>query len=756
MSEPNCSPTEPITPDTDTTLAHQPEQEVVSVESPVAKAALGYAAQHGLAVFPCKAGDKRPATANGFKDATKVSEEIRLHFRQHRNVAIRTGEDSAVFVLDVDMPGGDATLAALVAEHSELPRTVTASTPSGGKHYYFRFPEGGSIGISAGKIGQKLDIRGEGGYVVAPPSSTAAGAYRWDNGCSPDVTGFADAPTWLIDLVRSGGPATTKPAVGLGDGKVPEGGRNAALASLAGVMRRSRCNEAAIVAALRVENRSKCSPPLPDGEIRQIAKSVAKYAPGGDAPMLPFKPFPIEALPEPFGTFVADSAKSIGCDPSYIALPLLTALASAIGNSRTIELKAGWTEPSILWSAIVGDSGTMKSPALEIALRAVRQRQTRNLAGHEFAVDAYSADSMRYDLELAAWKKNGCTGLLPQKPQEPIADRTWADDLTIEALAMLLLNQPRGLLVACDELATWLGGFNKYSSSGGGDAERWIEMYGGRSMVVDRKTGEPKTIIVPKASVSVTGGIQPGPLRRALTLQHRESGFAARILLTNPPPRPKRWTEAGIDPAVVERIAEVFERLYGLEADGSVLGALKPQVVRLSAAAKSAWVEFYNEHALDIDVASGDLKAAFSKLEGYAARFALVLHLTEQAAGGEAKADEVSAECFRSSRLLIDWFKYETRRVYAMLSESEADRELQELEGKVAAKGGAITVRELMRSSSTWGTAHAAEQALGQLKDAGRGHWQVTPPTSNGGQPTRRLVLGFPPATDRTSSNSES
>jgi hypothetical protein len=72
--------------------------------------------------------------------------------------------------------------------------------------------------------------------------------------------------------------------------------------------------------------------------------------------VVPGRPFPVEALPEPARGFVRAGAKAIGCDPSYVALPLLSSLAAAIGNTRRIRLEHGCTEPAIIWTAIVGRS----------------------------------------------------------------------------------------------------------------------------------------------------------------------------------------------------------------------------------------------------------------------------------------------------------------------------------------------------------------------------------------------------------------
>ncbi len=103
--------------------------------------------------------------------------------------------------------------------------------------------------------------------------------------------------------------------------------------------------------------------------LADAAEPVTLEAP--DKP-LAWRPFPVDALSEPLRSFVREAAKAIGCDPSFIALPLLAALAAAIGGARCVQLKSGWAEPAILWCAIIGESGTLKTPAFNWALQAIR------------------------------------------------------------------------------------------------------------------------------------------------------------------------------------------------------------------------------------------------------------------------------------------------------------------------------------------------------------------------------------------------
>src|SRR3970282_2004204 len=104
-----------------------------------------------------------------------------------------------------------------------------------------------------------------------------------------------------------------------------------------------------------------------------------------------------------------------------------------------------------------------------------------------------------------------------EQPMSPEADRCVVSDTTVEALAPLLLANPRGLLLARDELAGWIGSFDRYAGGkGGADPAHWLSIHNGESIVMDRKTGIRPTIFVPQAYVSVCGGIQPAILHRAL------------------------------------------------------------------------------------------------------------------------------------------------------------------------------------------------------------------------------------------------
>lgn len=256
------------------------------------RAAIWYA-KNGWLVFPChsKNGDrcscgkinchspaKHPRTLYGLKDATTEIEKIKEMWGgwPDANIGLATGTNSGIFFLDVDpRHGGDESLEELERKYCPLPKTIESLTGGGGRHIGF-VCNGHKIRSSAGKLGPGLDVRGEGGYVVLPPSIHISGqSYQWEVSGRPNEVEIADPPKWLLEVLKDRQANSPTPP----DGKIPAGGRNSVLASLAGTMRRKGMSEASILAALQQENRLRCEPPLPEDEVAGIAKSVARYEP---------------------------------------------------------------------------------------------------------------------------------------------------------------------------------------------------------------------------------------------------------------------------------------------------------------------------------------------------------------------------------------------------------------------------------------------------------------------------------------------
>lgn len=250
--------------------------------NPTLEAAVRYAAL-GLSVFPVNG--KVPITPHGFKDATCDTTQMHLWWDvapevEPHGIAIATGNQFAIAVLDIDpRNGGDDSLEQLARDGLVLPDTPMVLTGGGGRHYYFSIPRGipfaGRSAIRAG-----IDLKADGGYVVAPPSVHASGkSYVFDLAADLDVplSPMPNALLAIINEVRSSktgdvakpGPKTLADAY-------PEGTRHGFLLSALGTMRRKNFSREAVLAAIREENRVKCKPPFTDAELVGLVGDIFK------------------------------------------------------------------------------------------------------------------------------------------------------------------------------------------------------------------------------------------------------------------------------------------------------------------------------------------------------------------------------------------------------------------------------------------------------------------------------------------------
>jgi hypothetical protein len=460
--------------------------------------------------------------------------------------------------------------------------------------------------------------------------------------------------------------------------------------------------------------------------------------------VIAYQPFPVNLLPQPLRQFVVEGARATGCDVVNIALPSLAALAAGIGNTRRLSLKPNWKVPPILWTVLVGESGTQKSTGYHLAIRPVERLQERAIAEYKTLRQQYEERLERWERERKRSQQRP-SALVAEKPEAPVLPRHIVGDTTVEALAPMLQDNPRGALLARDELRGWLGSFDRYAggSKGKADEAHWLSMYNGSSVIVDRKTAQAGPIFVPRASISITGGIQPGTLRRALGNEHRESGLAARLLMAFPPRQRKEWTEDAIRPEVLEAYAGLFDQLLTLQMTTGEGEAARPVDMVLTAEAKEVFVRYFNMHNAEALALSGDLASAWSKLEETAARLALVLELVTWAASGRSQPPEaVGAESMEMAVGLVGWFKVETRRIYASLLTDETEETptaREQLIGFLRRRGGEATAREVRQGCRQLREAGKAEAALEDLARDGQGAW--LPPEPGPGQPTRRFRL---------------
>jgi hypothetical protein len=268
------------------------------------EAALAYA-RRGWPVFPlhhpdphrgcscidaneCRSPGKHPRTRKGLKDATTDERQVRRWWELYplANVGLAMGRKSGLVAVDVDpRSGGDAAITELIERYGDLPNTLEAITGGGGSHILFAHP-GVTFKNSSSVLGEGLDVKTDGGYIVAAPSLHSSGKrYSWRTRRRPSAM-----PHWLLNLLTAesqkratpatAGPRSRAPSPTQTGPMISEGSRNHRLFRIACSMRGNGSTHSEIEAELQEVNSSRCTPPLDVDEVRKIAASAAKYTAG--------------------------------------------------------------------------------------------------------------------------------------------------------------------------------------------------------------------------------------------------------------------------------------------------------------------------------------------------------------------------------------------------------------------------------------------------------------------------------------------
>lgn len=436
-----------------------------------------------------------------------------------------------------------------------------------------------------------------------------------------------------------------------------------------------------------------------------------------------YEPFPTSLLPSEIGRLVENRARSIQCDPAFVAVPILTVLGAAIGTTHAVRMTRTWRVYPNVWAMIVGDSGSAKSPALKVAIRPVEEIERDLVEQYRDEMADHDVELKKYERDFAIWRKQDGEDDPPVEPDEPSCQRLIVDDVTIEKLASMLEQQSRGLLACRDELSSFFGDFGRYNK--GADDAKYLSMFDGSPIRLDRKGSVSN--YVHTALLSIVGGVQPGVLRRQLTTHHQESGMAARFLYCYPPKIRRRWNQDEIEQTSDERVfEEAVARLHACDPLTDESGILQPIEHRLSREAECVWENYYNDHMDEQFKLDGALSAAWSKLSAYAVKFGLIHHMTTAAIDSHPIHDEsgdIGAESMEFGVSLARWFGAESRRVYQMLGEEQQAGLLDKVVELVRRKGGAINLSELSRSARQVKDTTHAHSLLTELVASGQGDW---------------------------------
>jgi putative DNA primase/helicase len=576
-------------------------------------------------------------------DATTDSAVIESWWHAHpdANVGIRTGSVSNIIAIDCDIKNGQQGRESIKAWR--LPATLISNTPSGGWHCLYQHP-GYEIRNRTG-LKPGIDIRGDGGYIVAPPSALENGAYTWV--IDGDFDAVVPLPDHLLQLLKSP-VADAKPSGAV----VAEGGRNNFLTQLGGAMRGQGLEQEAIEAALLAENDARCQPPLPDKEVRRIAASMARY-PNSKYPdfpdpaqlpnqLPPVAQLTLDLLPEALRVWVEDVSERMQCPPDFPAVACIVMASSLIGRQVAIRPKQldEWTVVPNLWGAVIGRPGVMKTPAMREALKGLYALENLERDQHGEAMQDYQHDLLetRNRQQAAAQKfrkecqKNGNARLVEiAEPDKPVRRRYIVNDATVEKLGELLNENPNGLLLIRDELSGFLRNLGKQGREG--ERSFYLEAWNGDQSFTYDRIGRG-TIDIESCTISILGSIQPGPflayMRSNLTSGALDDGLLQRFQLLVWPDDPGKFRDIDRppNPEAQKGIRELVSRLIYIRTGQLTIGSEGAFVSFDSEALRrfQAWRE-----DLENRIRSGDehpmMEAHLAKYRSLVPSLALIFHV---------------------------------------------------------------------------------------------------------------------------------
>lgn len=423
---------------------------------------------------------------------------------------------------------------------------------------------------------------------------------------------------------------------------------------------------------------------------------------------LPAPRLPLELLHPKWQSWVTLSAQSASCPKDYVALGLFTCLAGMIGNARRAMPWQGWTEPTILWRALVGNPSSGKSPALDCILNPIRSREWEMGEAHKETLKRYEADCETARIRYESWQADVKSAVknekeppvLPasaEKPEKPPRPRIIIADSTIEKTGAILSHVPKGLLLYRDELAGLLTNLQRH---GGDDRAFYIESYGGRPHKVDRVKHGEEPIVIPSLALSIIGGMQPDKMASIL-LKGDDDGLAARILYSWPErvafKQPTEFPENGI-------IRDAVRILTAIHMQTDPEGKPQPKILPFIGKAVKLLAEWRGELADREAEANGLLLSHIGKMPGMAVRLATVLAYMEWIAEPEKGEPEAIGETHILSAIgcMDGYFLPMARRCFGDASLPQEQRDAITLARWIMArKSKEINAREMRRAKGS-------------------------------------------------------
>lgn len=332
-------------------------------------------------------------------------------------------------------------------------------------------------------------------------------------------------------------------------------------------------------------------------------------------------------IPPAIADFVFQAAEVKSCHPETLFVSALSACAAATSDAFQVQPRPNeplFRESARLWVMVVGDPSKKKTPAMKLAMSGLSDMNADMIYANAKAEAAFDEQMQVFKLaqkKAAKAKANGDGDPEPTSPPErPRHERIITSDFTVEGIARLLTDNPRGILAYTDELATWFGKMGKYSAGGSGDDRaQWLQFYDGGRKPIDRAG---RTVLIENASVSVIGAIQPD-LMRALASTMSNDGLLQRFIISVLPNTPLPDCEKPEPTHLIRAYADLITQIYKTTPpQGPGLVPMSDEAVEVRRE-----LDTWRRMIAESDGLPGMLRSAVVKYEGLFGRLCMVYHM---------------------------------------------------------------------------------------------------------------------------------
>lgn len=379
--------------------------------------------------------------------------------------------------------------------------------------------------------------------------------------------------------------------------------------------------------------------------------------------------FPLDVFPVQIRTIILKMHEYLNFPIDYTACSMLCAIATGIGNTHILRFKKGWYVKYIMYMALVGRPGSNKSHPLKAAFKPFfdfDREQFQKFAG----------ELRNYERIMNLSRKERTAQGYDICPAPPIRTRFLVSDITQEAMAKAISENPRGICLFMDELQGWINNFTRYNK--GSEEQFYISLFNGSNYMSDRK-GSMNNIHIDNPFSNIIGTIQPEILADTFKGSKSNNGFTDRILFAIPQMQDKPyWAEDDMDTAYYNEWDRIISKLIRMEMSKDESNHAVPIILEYEPEARNRIMEWQHRWADMSNAEESDRKRSiYSKFETYIHRFCLAIQLGKWLCD-EAPKDRIDIDTVDKVVKLVEYFKDTALQVLSMIQSELAPRQ-QEL-----------------------------------------------------------------------------